>query len=213
VSYVRILVVDDFEPWRRFVSSILRRVPKLRVICEVSDGREAVQKAEELKPDLILLDIGLPGMNGVDAARQIRKLVPESKILFVSQESDADVVQQTLTLGISGYVLKVSAGRELLTAVEAVLQGKRFISSGLADRVREGVRSNIHFHFEFDPDNKIFQAKFHGPLTRESIRDYYQAAAAASLVTADFRGSIADFSGATSFDVPPLTSPHFRPIN
>lgn len=204
MSSVRILVVDDFEPWRRSVSSILQKVPKLQVICEVSDGLEAVQKAGELKPDLILLDIGLPGLNGVDAARQIRKLVPESKILFMSQESDADVVQETLSLGILGYVLKSDVGRELLTAVQAVLQGERFVSSGLADRVRERVRSNIHFHFEFDAENKIFQAQFHGPLTAESIKNYYQAASAASLVAdTDFRGTIADFSGATSFDVTP----------
>jgi CheY-like chemotaxis protein len=104
------------------------------VICEASDGSEAVQKAEELRPNLILLDIGLPKLNGLEAARQIRKLAPESKILFLTQESSADVVQEALSLGALGYVVKAHAGTELLAAVQAVLQGKQFVSSGLSGR-------------------------------------------------------------------------------
>src|SRR5208337_1963779 len=100
-----------------------------RVIGEVSDGLDAVQKAVELQPDLILLDIGLPSLNGIEAAQRIRKLVPESKIVFLTQESSADVVQEALRLGARGYVVKMMAGSELLTAVEAVLLGKPFFSS------------------------------------------------------------------------------------
>jgi DNA-binding NarL/FixJ family response regulator len=99
VRSVRILVIDDFEPFRRFVCSIVATRPYLNVIGEISDGLEAVQKAKELKPDLILLDIGLPALNGIAAARQIRKFSPESKIIFVSQESSADVVQEALSSG------------------------------------------------------------------------------------------------------------------
>jgi DNA-binding NarL/FixJ family response regulator len=105
-------------------------VPDLQVICEVSDGLEAVQKAEELQPDLIVLDIGLPKMNGFEVARRIRKLNPESKILFLSQESSADVVQEALSLGALGYVLKARAGTELLAALDAVRRGKQFVSKG-----------------------------------------------------------------------------------
>src|SRR5271169_6297452 len=129
---VRVLVVDDYEPFRQFVCLTLQKRPELQVIGEASDGLEAVQKAEELQPDLILLDIGLASLNGIEAARRIRKLSPESKILFVSQESSADVVQEALGLGAAGYVFKAQAGSELLAAVEAVLQGKQFVSSGLA---------------------------------------------------------------------------------
>src|SRR5271167_1218712 len=129
---VHILVVDDFEPWRSTVCSVLRGWPDLRVICEAADGFEAVQKAEELQPDLILLDIGLPSLSGIESARRIRKLSPESKILFLSQESSADVVQEALSLGAVGYVIKTYAGSELLAAVEAVLQGKQFVGCGLA---------------------------------------------------------------------------------
>jgi DNA-binding NarL/FixJ family response regulator len=129
VRLIRVLVVEDFEPFRQFICSTLEKRGELRVICEVSDGLEAVQKAGELKPDLILLDIGLPTLNGIEAARQIRKLVPEAKIIFVSQESSADVVQEALSLGAWGYVVKARAGSELLAAVEAVLSGKQFVSS------------------------------------------------------------------------------------
>jgi DNA-binding NarL/FixJ family response regulator len=130
VSLVRILVVDDYEPFRRFLCSMLTRRADLQIIGEALDGLEAVQKAEELQPDLIVLDIGLPTLNGIEAARQIRKFAPESKIIFVSQESSPDVVQEALGLGTCGYVVKSQAQRELLAAVDAVLEGRRFVSGG-----------------------------------------------------------------------------------
>jgi YesN/AraC family two-component response regulator len=112
---------------------MFQKACKFRVISEVADGLEAVQKAEELKPDLILLDIGLPKLNGMEAARQIRRLSPESKILFLSQESDPEVVRHALRIGAHGYVLKTHAGAELLDAMEAVARGEHFLSSGLAE--------------------------------------------------------------------------------
>jgi DNA-binding NarL/FixJ family response regulator len=125
---VRVLVVEDFTPFRQFILSTLAKMRGVEVVAEVSDGLEAVQKAVELQPDLILLDIGLPTLNGFEAARQIRKLVPESKIIFLSQESSADVVQDALSIGAWGYVVKTKAGTGLLAAVEAVMSGKRFVS-------------------------------------------------------------------------------------
>jgi DNA-binding NarL/FixJ family response regulator len=131
MSSIRVLVVEDFEPFRRFICSTLGKRQDLQVICEVCDGPEAIRKAEELKPDLILLDIGLPTLSGIEAARQIRKLAPESKIIFLSQESSPDVVQEALSLGAWGYVLKIRAGMDLLDAVRAVLEGRQFVSGGL----------------------------------------------------------------------------------
>jgi DNA-binding NarL/FixJ family response regulator len=93
---IRVLVVDDFEPFRRLVAKVLQRQPELQIICEVSDGLEAVQKAEEMQPDLVLLDIGLPNLNGIEAAQRIRELSPKSRILFVSQETSSDLVQGPL---------------------------------------------------------------------------------------------------------------------
>jgi DNA-binding NarL/FixJ family response regulator len=128
-------VVDDHETFRQFVRSKLGERTEIQVVGVAADGLEAINKAKELRPDLILLDIGLPCLNGIEAARQIRKIVPESKILFLSQESDPDLVQEALSVGAAGYVLKARAGRELLAAVAAINQGKRFVSTGLASQV------------------------------------------------------------------------------
>jgi DNA-binding NarL/FixJ family response regulator len=125
--FVRVLVVEDFEPFRRFIRTTLRET-ELQIVGEAWDGLEAVKKAEELQPDLILLDIGLPTLNGIEAARQIRKLSPQSKILFVSQESSLDVIEEALSFGAMGYVIKAHAGSELLAAVEAVREGRQFVS-------------------------------------------------------------------------------------
>jgi len=127
----RIFVVDDNEPFRRFVISTLHEQPNLQVVGEEEDGLQAVQRAEALQPDLILLDIGLPGLNGIDAGRRIAELAPKAKIIFLTQESSPDVVHEALGLGAWGYVVKVQAGKELLAAVEAAMQGQRFVSSGL----------------------------------------------------------------------------------
>jgi DNA-binding NarL/FixJ family response regulator len=129
---IRVLVVDDFEPFRVFVCSALRKKPEFEDIHEASDGLEAIRKAEELQPGLIVLDIGLPTVNGIEVARQIRRLSADSKILFVSQESSADVVEEALSLGAWGYVVKAHAGTELLAAVEAICEGRRFVSNGLS---------------------------------------------------------------------------------
>jgi DNA-binding NarL/FixJ family response regulator len=129
VSSVRILVVEDFQTVRQFVCTELGKRQDLQVVGTVSNGLEAVRKAVELKPDLILMDIGLPSLNGIEAARQIRALVPEARIIFLSQESSADVIQEALSFGARGYVVKTRAASELLPAIEAVLSGKMFISS------------------------------------------------------------------------------------
>jgi DNA-binding NarL/FixJ family response regulator len=128
----RIMVVDDFKDWRRKICSILAQDQELLVVGEACDGAEAVHKAADLKPDLIMLDIGLPQLNGLEVARRISELSPSSKILFVSQDNDADTVQAALGTGASGYVHKLRAGTELLRAVVAVLQGQRFVANGIS---------------------------------------------------------------------------------
>ena len=128
-SPISILVVDDFEPFRQFVRSTLEKQIELHTIIEASDGEEAVEQAQYLQPDLILLDIGLPKVNGLEAARRIRALAPRSKILFLSQELSVDVVQAAFSAGASGYLVKIDAGAELPTAVKTVLRGEKFVGS------------------------------------------------------------------------------------
>ncbi len=130
-SRIRVLVVDDYEQFHQFVRSALGEIPQLQIVGEAFDGFDAIEKAEQLRPDLILLDIGLPGLNGLDVARRIRRLCPESKILFLSQESSVCVVETALALGAQGYLIKADAGEDLLDAIGAVVQGRRFVSSGL----------------------------------------------------------------------------------
>jgi DNA-binding NarL/FixJ family response regulator len=132
VSLVRVLVVDDLDLWQGFITDHLQEQLDVRIVGFASDGMEAVQKAEELQPDLILLDISLPKLSGLEAARQIRRLAPKSKILFVSGESAPSIVGAAFSVGGSGYVSKMDFADELLTGIEAVLHGKRFVSASLA---------------------------------------------------------------------------------
>lgn len=129
---IRVLVVEDSEPFRQFISSELQGRPDIQLIGEASDGREGIQKAQELQPELILLDIGLPRLNGIEVARRIPELSPKSKILFVTSESSPDVVDEAFRVGALGYIHKTDAARELLTAVHAVLRGERYVSSSFA---------------------------------------------------------------------------------
>ena len=111
---------------------MLQKHRELQVIAEVGDGLEAVQKAGKLKPDLILLDIGLPKLNGLEAATRIREVAPDAAIIFLTENNDKDIAQAALSAGARGYVLKTDAGKELLRAVAGVLAGNVFVSSAFA---------------------------------------------------------------------------------
>jgi DNA-binding NarL/FixJ family response regulator len=130
-SPFRVLVVDDYVRWREFLCSTLREQPEFRVVGEAADGSEAVHKAQELQPDLILMDVGLPKLNGFEAARQIRRLVPTSTILFVSEHRSLENVQEAFRIGALGYVVKSDAASDLIPAVRSVLQRKPFVSTSV----------------------------------------------------------------------------------
>lgn len=135
-SLVRILVVDDFADWRHYIIEKLRGIPGMKVIGVASDGLESIRKAEELQPDVILMDIGLPKLDGIRAIRQIRRCSPESKILLVTHEDDPDVAEAAFNAGGHGYLVKLDAPKELFGAIEAVILGKRFVSAVLRSKIQ-----------------------------------------------------------------------------
>jgi DNA-binding NarL/FixJ family response regulator len=122
-------LVEDFDDYRLFIASLLTVKHNVRVIGEATSGLEAVERAQELTPDVILLDIGLPGLNGFEAAQRILQVMPESKIIFLTQETSREIMLEALDLGACGYVAKARAGTDLLPALDAALQGSRFVSA------------------------------------------------------------------------------------
>ena len=133
MSVDRVLVVDDFAGFRNAICSMLSNRPELLVVAEASEGLEAVRKAEELQPDLIVLDLRTPKLNGLEATRRIRTVSPKSKIIIASLESSADFVQEALRSGAAGYVIKAEIANQLLPAIESVLQGNRWFVEPMED--------------------------------------------------------------------------------
>jgi DNA-binding NarL/FixJ family response regulator len=127
---LRILVVEDHAPFRRLICTALQR--REFQIIEAADGLDAVQQAEELQPDLILLDINLPKLDGFEVAQQIPRLAPSARLLFMSQESSPAIVRKALSLGARGYIHKMYAATDLLSAIDAALAGQRFVSRSVA---------------------------------------------------------------------------------
>jgi two-component system, NarL family, nitrate/nitrite response regulator NarL len=134
MSLVHILLVDDSVHWRCFILKHFESKAEFKITGVAIDGLEALQKVNELQPDVILMDVNLPGMSGIEATRQIRKLYSSSKILFVSMSSDWEVVQAAFDVGGSGYVLKTDSVHDLIPGIIATLNGQRFVSRSLTDR-------------------------------------------------------------------------------
>ena len=126
---IRVLVVDDFKEWRRFVVSKLCQEREVEIIGEAADGLEAVEKASKLEPELILLDIGLPSLNGIEVARRILQAAPNTRIVFLSENRSRDIAEEALHTGAAGYVVKSEAATALLPAMDAALQGMQFMGS------------------------------------------------------------------------------------
>ena len=131
MSKVRILVIDDVAFWREFVCSMLRNEPSFEIICEVVDGKQAILLAEQFHPTIALLDIGLPQINGIEAAVQIRHRAPKTRIVFLSEQRDVESIQAALDAGCA-YVLKSEAAKDLVAAIHSAIAGEAFISRQLA---------------------------------------------------------------------------------
>jgi DNA-binding NarL/FixJ family response regulator len=133
MSVTHVLVVDDFVPWHRFVSRLFDSESDLQISSVAIDGLDAVQKAKELQPELILMDLSLPGMNGIAATRQILVYSPRSKVLFVSEHRDSEVIQAAFEAGACGYVLKSDANSDLILGIRTILLGQPFVSRSLTN--------------------------------------------------------------------------------
>jgi DNA-binding NarL/FixJ family response regulator len=156
-----VLVVDDFAPWRRHVSSTLGKSSRWQIVAEAADGPAAIQKAADLRPDLILLDVGLPTLNGIEAAHRILAHNPGLGILFVSEHQSWEVAEAALCTGARGYICKSDSGRELSPAMDAIVEGGRFVAARLGGRViaRPADRGspNMHRHEAvFYSTNQLF---------------------------------------------------------
>ncbi len=144
MSVLRILIADDHEVARKGIRSLLESHPEWEVCAEASDGREAAECASRLTPDVILLDIGMPNLNGLDAARQILSTNPDARILILTVHDSEQVVREVLDVGASGFLLKSDAGRDLLAAVEALQRRRTFFTSSVAQMMVEGYLRRPH---------------------------------------------------------------------
>lgn len=130
MSRARILIVDDHEIFRRGLRSLLESRPEFEILGEAGDGLQAIEKASELKPDLIVMDVSMPQLDGLQATRQIRKKLPQTKILILSQHDSSHMLSAALEAGANGYVIKSQVSRCLLSALDAVSSGRPFSWNG-----------------------------------------------------------------------------------
>jgi len=174
MGQLRILLADDHTVVRQGLRKVLEERPDWVVVAEAGNGRDAVKQAEELKPDVAILDVAMPLLNGIEATRQIVKRVPATRVLVLTMHSDEAYVNQILKAGATGYLLKDSADVDLIQAVGAVSQGKSFFSPGVArlmldDYVRQLADKGISDRYESlsEREREIFQLIAEGKANKE----------------------------------------------
>jgi DNA-binding NarL/FixJ family response regulator len=129
---IRILVADDNEFVRRAIRSVLKMEADFKIVCEATDGAEAIDESAKLQPAVVLLDLSMPGMGGLQAARQILEAAPHTEIVLLTEHAVAEMAHTALSMGIRGYVIKSDAAKDLADAIRTVIQKKQYVSSGLA---------------------------------------------------------------------------------
>ena len=137
---VRILIADDYEVVRRGIATVLEARPGWIVVAQAATGREAVEKAKKFKPDIIVLDIGMPELNGLEALRQIQKEVPQSKVLIFTTDESEDIANDALGAGAMGYLFQSDGAEALVTAVESLMQNRPFLTPRVSQMVLENYR-------------------------------------------------------------------------
>ena len=145
MSPYRVLLVEDHEPFRAVLSELLQRREGVQIVGEAADGLDAIRQAEACRPDVVMLDIGLPSLNGIEAADGIRTVAPAAKVIFVTNESSLEVVEHVFRRGAHGYVHKPRIDRDMLSVFDAIVRGGRFVSGGL-ERIAQGDGLWFHRH-------------------------------------------------------------------
>ena len=141
---IRILIADDHAMLREGIRALLTLHKDIEVVGESSDGKEAVEKAEELKPDVVILDIAMPGMDGLEAARRIKKKNPEIKILILTQHDNKEYILSAIKAGMAGYVPKRALASELVSAIHAIYEGNPFLYPSAASALIEDYREHVN---------------------------------------------------------------------
>jgi two-component system response regulator NreC len=177
---VRLLVADDHKIFRQGIKKLLEEEPDLQVVGESADGRETVKKATELKPDIILMDIAMANLNGLEATKQIKKVLPETKIIMLTMHKNEEYVLQSFQAGASGYILKEGAVEELVSAIRSIHQDKSFlsptVSKTLVDaylRKMETGKTETPFDLLTDREREVLQLIAEGFTNREVAKQLF----------------------------------------
>ena len=210
IPFIRVLVVEDHQPFRRVICDLLQQRADLLIVGEAADGLDAIRQAEALRPDVVILDIGLPVLSGLEVAERIRAKVPDAKLMFVTNESSLEIVEQAFRNGANGYVYKPRVQRDVMPVLEAIIRGGRFVSGGL-ERIAQGDGLASHRH------DVVFcssDAVLIGAFSRFIAGELHEGNAVVAVVTAAHGRSLQSSLEASSVDVAlAIRRQRYLPVN